>query len=105
MKRGVAILAFLLIITIAGGVLTANVGFSIPTMQQTNDPAASFFEATPNQAVYLILMVGFIVVNVLGAGLTAAFLFWLGSREVKRAEATPSLAELRERGELPEHLN
>jgi hypothetical protein len=101
-KRGVAILAFLLIVTIAGGVLTANVGFTIPTMQQTNDPAASFFEATPNQAVYLVLMIGFILVNVLGAGLTMAFLFWLGNREVKRAAAMPYLAELRERGELPE---
>lgn len=102
MKRGVAILALLLIITIAGGVLTANVGFKIPTMQQTNNPAASFFEATPDQAVYLILMIGFILFNVIGAGLTAAFLFWLGSREVKQANAMPSLAERRARGEWPE---
>lgn len=102
MKRGVAVLAFLLIITIAGGVLTANVGFEVPTMQQTNNPAASFFEATPNQAVYLILMVGFILFNVVGAGLTIALLFWLGNREIKRADAMPNVAERRALGELPE---
>jgi hypothetical protein len=101
-KRGVAILALLLIIMIAGSVLTANVGFEIPTMQQTNNPAASFFEATPDQAIYLLLMVGFILFNVIGAGLTVAFLFWIGNREVKRAKAMTNLAERREQGELPE---
>lgn len=102
MKRGVLILAGLLIITIAGSVLTSGLGFSLPTVQQTNNPAASFFEATPDQSIYLLLMIGFILVNVVGAGLTVAFLFWLSNREVKRAKAMPSLAEIREQGELQE---
>jgi hypothetical protein len=102
MKRGVAILAGLLIITIAGGVLTSGLGFEIPIIQQSNDPAASFFEATPNQSLYLLLMIGFILFNVIGAGLTFAFLFWIGNREVKRAKAMPTLAERREQGELSE---
>ena len=102
MKRGVLILAGLLIIMIAGGVLTSGLGFSLPTIQQTNIPAASFFEATGDQQIYLLLMIGFIMVNIIGAGLTIAFLFWIGNREVKRAKAMPTLAERREQEALPE---
>ena len=104
MKRGLFVLAVLVAITIAGGVLTAGVGFEIPIIQQVDSPAASAFEATPNQAVTFLLVVGFILVNVVGAGLTLAFIFWLLNREVNRAKAMPTLEERREQDaeSLPE---
>lgn len=93
MKRGVGILALLVIVTIIGGLLTANLGFSVPTIIQSQDPAASAFNATPNQALYLALWIGFVLVNVVGAGLTIALVLWLADRGKKWAEVTPVLAE------------
>lgn len=93
MRRGVGILALLVIVTIGGGLLTANLGISPPLMIQTEDPAASVFSATPNQALYFLLWVGFVIVNVVGAGLTIALLLYLANRGKKWADVTPVLAE------------
>lgn len=90
MKNGLIVLAVLIAVTIAGGVLTSGFGFQIPIERQTADPSASVFDATPDQANMLILMIGFILFNVLGAGVTIMALFWLGNREVIRAGATPN---------------
>jgi len=98
-NRGVAILAFLLAITIGGGILTANVGFTIPILQQSTDPAASPFMATNGQAMGLVLLIGFVLVNVIGAGLTMAGIFWLLNWQVNVAKETPTLEELREQEE------
>ncbi|MGJ3239017.1 MAG: hypothetical protein ACFE0Q_09970 [Anaerolineae bacterium] len=105
MKRGVLILGFLLAVTVAGGVLTSGVGFGIPIIQQTTDPAASAFMATNNQALLFLGVVGFILFNVIGAGLTLAFIFWLLNKQVKIAQETPTLEERRQQEEtnaLPE---
>jgi hypothetical protein len=90
-KRGVAILAFLVIITITGGLLTSGMGIELPFIKQTAEPMASVFEAPGEKALWLIAMVGFIIFNVLGAGLTIAFLFWFLNREVKVANSMPLL--------------
>ena len=96
MNRGVLILGFLLAITIAGGVLTAGVAFDIPIIQQTTDPAASPFMATNGQALSFLALVGFVVFNVIGAGLTLAFIFWLLNKQVTIAKDMPTLEERRE---------
>jgi hypothetical protein len=90
-KRGVAILAFLVIITIAGGVLTSGLGIELPFIKQTAEPMASVFEAPGEKALWLLAMIGFIVFNVIGAGLTIAFIFWFLNREVKVANSMPML--------------
>ncbi|MCA9892982.1 MAG: hypothetical protein KC615_08355 [Anaerolineae bacterium] len=96
MKRSLGILVFLVIIMLIGGVLTSGVFGGVPTIIQTDNPDASVFQATPEQANQIIIWVTFVVVNVLGAGLTLAFLFWFGNREVKvvsRMPESPSDAE------------
>lgn len=100
MKRGVLILGFLLAITIAGGVLTAGVAFDIPIIKQSSDPAASAFMATNGQAFIFLGLVGFILFNVIGAGLTMAFVFWLLNKQVNIAKDMPNLEELREQEEM-----
>jgi hypothetical protein len=89
-KRGVALLAFLVIVTIAGGILTANMGIHLPFIRQTAEPMASVFEAPGEKAFWLFAMIAFILFNVIGAGLTIALIFWLLNREVKIANATPA---------------
>lgn len=104
MRRNLTVIAFLLVIMIGGGVLTAGVGFGVPIIIQSENPAASPFSATPGQATQLILLIGFILFNVVGAGVTLAVLLWFGSREVERAKRTPNRAELeaQESEALPE---
>lgn len=91
MKRGVALLAFLVIITIAGGILTSNMGIQLPFERQTAEPMASVFEAPGEKALWLFGMIAFIIFNVIGAGLTIALVFWFLNREVKIANSMPML--------------
>lgn len=92
MRRGILFLAVLVAVTIAGGVITSGLMFEIPTIRQASSPDASVFEATPEQANLLVIWIGFVIFNIIGAGSTLALLFWLGNRAVARANATPSRA-------------
>lgn len=96
MKRGLAILVILMIILIVGGALTANLGFSLPTLVQTTAPDASVFKASNTQATNFLLLIGFFLVNVIGAGLTLAAIFWFLSKQVKIAKEMPTLEERRQ---------
>lgn len=102
MKRGVSILGFLLAVTLACGVLTAGVGFGLPLIRQSTDPVASVFMATNDQALLFVGLVGFVLFNIIGAGLTLAFVFWLLNKQVKIAKEMPTLEERRELEALPE---
>lgn len=88
--RALAILAFLVVVMLAGGAFTARILPDAPTIIQTTDPNASVFAATPEQANQLFFWVIFVVVNVVGAGLTLAGLIWLGSRSVDAARRQPN---------------
>ena len=81
MKR-FGFLIFLFIVLLAGGGITANLLNSDITIQQTSNPNGNVLTATPDQATAFIILVGFIIVNVLGAGLTLALVFWLLNRQV-----------------------
>ena len=81
MKR-LSILAVIFIILLAGGAITSNLLSSDLAIQQTTDPSGDALTATPDQAAAFILVVGFIIVNVIGAGLTLALVFWLLNRQV-----------------------
>ncbi len=92
-RRGVLILAGLVILVLAGGALTAGLGASIPTIIQSTDPNASPFAATPEQANLLLFWIGFVIFNLLGAGITIMALFWFLNRQVKIANEMPNRAE------------
>ena len=81
MKR-LSVLALVFIILLAGGAVTSNLLSSDLTIRQTTDPSGDALTATPDQAVAFILVVGFVIVNVIGAGLTLAIIFWLLNRQV-----------------------
>lgn len=81
MKR-LGILAGIVIVLLAGGGITANLLTSDLTIQQTTNPSGNVLTATPDQATAFILIVGFIIMNVLGAGLTLGVGFWLLNRQV-----------------------
>lgn len=102
MKRGVLILGFLLAITIAGSVLTAGLAFDVPTIMQSTDPSASVFMATNDQSIQFIALVGFVIFNIIGAGLTLAFVLWFLNKQVTIAKEMPTLEERREQEALPE---
>lgn len=81
MKR-LGVVALVFIVLLAGGAVTSNLLSSDLTIRQTTDPSGDALTATPDQAVAFILVVGFVIVNVIGAGLTLAIVFWLLNRQV-----------------------
>ena len=81
MKR-LGILAGILIVLLAGGGITANLLTSDLTIQQTTNPSGNVLTATPDQMAAFLIVAGFIVMNVLGAGLTLGVGFWLLNRQV-----------------------
>ena len=93
MKRGVAVLAFLLIVMIIGGILTTGVWGGVPTIEQTANPLGSYFRTTPGQATVFFLVVGFILFNLIGIGATIALALWFFNREVKVTENRPNRSE------------
>lgn len=80
--RRLSILAILFIILLAGGAITSNLLSSDLAIQQTTNPNGNALTATPDQAAAFILIVGFIIMNVAGAGLTLALVFWLLNHQV-----------------------
>ncbi len=84
----------ILVVLLAGGAITSNLLSSDLAIQQTTDPSGDFLTATPDQAVAFILVTGFILFNVLGAGLTLMIVFWLLNRQVTavRQSSSPEAA-------------
>ena len=80
--KALSALALVLVILLAGGAITSNLLSSDLAIQQTTDPSGDFLTATPDQAVAFIVVTGFILFNVLGAGLTLMIVFWLLNRQV-----------------------
>lgn len=81
MKR-LGVLAGIFIVLLGGGAITSNLFSSNLAIQQTLNPSGSALTATPDQAAAFLLIVGFIIMNVVGAGLTIALVFWLLNRQV-----------------------
>ena len=80
--KALGTVALVLVILLAGGAITSNLLSSDLAIQQTTDPSGDFLTATPDQAVAFILVTGFILFNVIGAGLTLMIVFWLLNRQV-----------------------
>ncbi len=88
--KALSVVAFVFIILLAGGAITSNLLSSDIAIQQTTDPSGDFLTATPDQAAAFILATGFIIFNVLGAGLTLMLVFWLLNRMVTAARQESS---------------
>ena len=80
--KALATVALVLVILLAGGAITSNLLSSDLAIQQTTDPSGDFLTATPDQAVAFILVTGFIIFNVIGAGLTLLIVFWVLNHQV-----------------------
>lgn len=80
--KALGTVALVLVILLGGGAITSNLLSSDLAIQQTTDPSGDFLTATPDQAVAFILVTGFIIFNVIGAGLTLLIVFWLLNRQV-----------------------
>jgi hypothetical protein len=91
MKRVAFIIGALLLLIIGGG-LTAQIGQqgtrdAIPVfVVQTENPDASVFDSVPWKAEQLVLLVGFLLFNLIGMGLTIALVIWFLSRQVKSVQ-------------------
>lgn len=83
--KALATVALVLVILLAGGAITSNLLSSDLAIQQTTDPSGDFLTATPDQAVAFILVTGFIIFNVIGAGLTLLIVFWVLNHQVTAA--------------------
>lgn len=83
---------------IAGGGLSAqlastNGAQNIPgAVIQTDDPEASVFVATEWQAQQFFLLVGFLLFNLIGIGVTIALIMWFLSRQVAVVQQTSTPA-------------
>ena len=88
--KALGTVALVLLILLAGGAITSNLLSSDLALQQTTDPSGDFLTATPDQAVAFILVTGFIIFNVLGAGLTLMIVFWLLNRQVTAVRQEPN---------------
>lgn len=98
MKR-IAIVFIILVIVAGGGFLTAAFqsggvdATSLPGAKvQCADPACSVFVAEPWQSGQFLAMVGFILVNLLGAGITITVIFWLLSRQIAQVKGSGNKA-------------
>ena len=88
--KALGAIVVVLVVLLAGGAITSNLLSSDLAIQQTTDPSGDFLTATPDQAVAFILVTGFIIFNVLGAGMTLMILFWLLNRQVTAVRQAPS---------------
>jgi hypothetical protein len=101
-KTTIAILVAVIVVLIIGGGITTIMDSNqhgesgiLPFLRQSNDPEGSALDAEPWQAEQFFILVGFVLFNLIGMGMTIAALFWFLSRgvAVARATDTPKPAE------------
>ncbi len=88
--KALGTVGIVLLVLLAGGAITSNLLSSDFAIRQTNDPSGDFLTATPDQALAFLLVTGFIIFNVLGAGLTVMLVFWLLNWQVKEVRQAAS---------------
>lgn len=87
MKR-LALTAVIVVFLLAGGGLTSLLqggGLDSFFIVQSTAADSSVLTAAPWQTEQLLLLFGFLLVNLLGMGITLGIVFWLLHRGVKRA--------------------
>jgi hypothetical protein len=104
--KRIAIFAALIILMIAGGAVTVfytSQGSAAPIpagVYQTADPEASVFVAADWQAQQFFLLVGFILFNLIGIGVTIALIMWFLSRQIAVVRATDGTVTESRGGEI-----
>jgi hypothetical protein len=78
-------------------VLTShNISEVLPFLVQTSDPEASAMAAEPWQAEQIFILIGFILFNMIGIGVTIGLIMWFLHRGVAESRAVDDVkAELR----------
>lgn len=89
MKRLAIIAGVVILLLISGGLtmqLMVGGGPNPLFIEQVSSADASTLEAAPWQSEQLVLLVGFILFNLIGMGVTIAVVMWFLHRGVKQAE-------------------
>lgn len=104
MKRGLGFLVILLIIMIAGSVLTTGVWKGLPVMHQTSDPMGSYFQAPPGKAAFFFIVVTALLAGAIVNGIVIGLIIWFLHWALKRTEQIPNRSEgtVRDSEALPE---
>lgn len=87
MKK-LGILAVIVVILLVFGAGSARLLPGLPVLVQTADPNASVMAATSEQANQLFFFVIFVLINLIGAGVTIALLMWFLGRATSYARTT-----------------
>lgn len=88
--KNLGILAGIVLVLLVFGAGSAGLLPGLPVITQTSDPNASVSAVTPEQANQFIFFVVFVLINVIGAGLTIAILFWFLGRATSNARRIPN---------------
>jgi hypothetical protein len=92
--KRLAVLFVVLVILGAGGALTSQISqewgaTSLPGAKvQCDDPECSVFVGESWQAGQLLILVGFLLFNIVGIGVTLAIIFWFLNKQVATAKAS-----------------
>jgi hypothetical protein len=88
-KKLVILVGFVILLTVFGAG-SAGLLPSLPFLVQTTDPNASPMMATPEQANQLVFWVVFVIINLIGAGVTLALVMWFLGRATNHARSLPN---------------
>lgn len=91
-RRLLIFMGALVVLAVSGGLTSfiaaeGTAGLIPGVLEVTSRPEASVTAFGGNQGVWFFLLIIFIVVNLVGASLTGAAIFWFLNREVERAKA------------------
>ncbi len=91
MRRLLVVIALIVLLLIGGGLtmqlLSNNGSLQFPVLTQTAQPNASPTTMLPWKAEQFFLLVGFLLFNLVGIGLTLALVFWFVDRGLRRSKA------------------
>jgi hypothetical protein len=88
--RKLGILAGFVILLTVFGAGSAGLLPSVPFLVQTADPNASPMMATPEQANQLLFWIVFVLINLIGAGVTLTIVMWFLGRATNHARNLPN---------------
>jgi hypothetical protein len=88
--RKLGILVGVVILLTVFGAGSAGLLPSLPFLVQTTDPNASPMMATPEQANQFIFWVVFVIINLIGAGVTLTLVMWFLGRATNHARSLPN---------------
>lgn len=88
--KNLGILIGIVLLLVVFGAISARLAPSAPVLVQTADPNGSVLAATPEQANQLFFWIVFVLINLVGAGVTLALVMWFLGRSINHARALPN---------------